>query len=70
MLNDNLSDEADAYAKKCFLMNIGKFKVCMNDYKSMKKTKNVIILGFFKSVLIEQHLPATLTARPAPRCWG
>lgn len=27
----------------------------MNDFKSMKKPKNVIILGFFKYVLIEQH---------------
>lgn len=27
----------------------------MNDFKSMKKPKNVIILGFSKYVLIEQH---------------
>lgn len=34
----------------------------MNDFKSMKKPKNVIILGFSKYVLIEQHRPETLTA--------
>ena len=36
-------------------MDIGKFKICKNDFKSMKKPKNVIILGFSKYVLIEQY---------------
>lgn len=50
-------------------MDIGKFKVCMNDFKSMKKPKNVIILGFSKYVLIEQHRQEPWIQIPVYRLW-